>query len=268
MNRYRYALLIAVGAVLIPAAQAQFGGVVYDPTQAANAARQLQQGVQMYNTAVQSQQQLIAQYNQMKQMASSPSSYYTQYSNSGNQQWTPVSASANTYGNTTQWMNALRTGSGAASANQAASVQGINGRVPLTGLSQQGQQAAAATGATIDLGDSANATTLQTVGTIRANSAARETDIQKLETASHSVNPADQTQQAVLQRLNQAALIQLRTQQETNEMLQAQAMQQLVQQKSNQDAMKQAMQGAQAYQQTYQQSVYTGPLKTTGYTSH
>lgn len=263
----RYAMFLAAAAVFIPAAQAQFGGVVYDPTQAGNAARQIQQGLQSNNIATMSQQQLIAQYNQMKQMASSPSSYYTQYSNSGNQQWTPVNSSANTYGNTAQWMQALQNGSNAANANQAAGVQ-RTGAISTAGLSTQGQQAVAATGATIDLGDSANATTLQTIGTVRANSVARETDIQKLETASHSTNPADQTNQAVLQRLNQAALIQLRSQQETNEMMQAAAMQQLVQNKSNQDAMKQAMQGAQAYQQTYQQSTYSGPLKTTGYTSH
>ena len=67
-----------------------------------------------------------------------------------------------------------------------------------------------------------NASDLQTIGTIRANAAQRETDISQLEAASHSPDPAQHTEMATLQRINQALLIELRTQQETNQMLQAQ----------------------------------------------
>ena len=88
-------------------------------------------------------------------------------------------------------------------------------------LSAQGQQAIAAQGATVDLSDAVNASNLQTVGTIRANSAQREADISQLEAATHSSDPAQHTEMATLQRINQALLIELRTQQETNQMLQA-----------------------------------------------
>ena len=90
-------------------------------------------------------------------------------------------------------------------------------------LSPQGQQAIAARGATVDLSDAVNASSLQTVGTIRANSAQREADISQLEAATHSSDPAQHTEMATLQRINQALLIELRTQQDTNQMLQAQA---------------------------------------------
>ena len=57
----------------------------------------------------------------------------------------------------------------------------------------------------------------QTLGTIRANAPQREADIASLEPASHSSDPSQQTEIATLQRINQALLIQLRTQQETNQ---------------------------------------------------
>src|SRR6185312_15854269 len=95
-------------------------------------------------------------------------------------------------------------------------------------MSAQGQQAIAAQGATVDLSDAVDASSLQTVGTIRADANQREVDISQLEAASHSTDPAQHTEMATLQRINQALLIELRTQQEANQMLQAQALQQLV----------------------------------------
>jgi hypothetical protein len=73
-------------------------------------------------------------------------------------------------------------------------------------------------GVTADLNDVANETTLQTLGTIRVNASQRESDISQLEAASHSLDPSQQTELATLQRINQALLLELRTQQETNEM--------------------------------------------------
>ena len=96
-----------------------------------------------------------------------------------------------------------------------------------------------------------NASNLQTVGTIRANAAQREADISQLEAASHSTDPAQHTEMATLQRINQALLIELRTQQETNQMLQAQALQQIVGQKVQQDNLKSLFQTGNGYQQNF-----------------
>jgi hypothetical protein len=260
--------VVLTAATSLPAA-AQFGsGIVFDPTQAGNVAKQIQQGVQTYNMSIQQYNQMVQQYNQLKQMGTAPQSAFTQYSNSGSQSWVQYTPSANTYGNSQAFINAATTGNGAAAANQVASVPRTGQVSGYGSLSANGQQGLAATGATVDLGDAANATSLQTLGTVRANSQQREQDIQKLEAASHSIDPAQQTEEATLQRINQALLIQLRTQQETNEMMQAQAMQQIVSQKSQQDGLKSAMQAANGYSTTYNQSVSTAPLKTTGYTSH
>jgi hypothetical protein len=181
----------------------------------------------------------------------------------GEQMWTQVTRPANTYGNSLPWMNAATNGSGAASANQGAGVQRTGQISGYTSLNAQGQQAIAAQGATIDLGDAVTSTSLQTIGTIRANSTQRAIDIQTLETASHSIDPTQQTELATLQRINQAMLLQLRTQQEASQMTQAQSLQQMVQQKQQQDALKMSMQAADGYETNYNSHVSTD---TTGIT--
>ena len=158
---------------------------------------------------------------------------------------------ANTYGNSLPWMNAATSGYGAASANQTASLPHVGQMTGYAGLSTQGQQVIAAQGATVDLSDSVNASNLQTVGTIRANAAQREADISQLEAATHSTDPAQHTEMATLQRINQALLIELRTQQETNQMLQAQALQQIVGQKVQQDNLKSLFVLGNKYQQSF-----------------
>jgi hypothetical protein len=56
---------------------------------------------------------------------------------------------------------------------------------------------------------------------------------------------------ATLQRINQALLIQLRMQQETNEMLQAQVLQMIVGRKVQQDNLKALFQTGNGYQQNF-----------------
>jgi hypothetical protein len=158
---------------------------------------------------------------------------------------------ANTYGNSLLWMNAATTGYGAASANQIASLPTAGQMSGYSSLNIQGQQAIAAQGATVDLSNSINASNLQTVGTIRANAAQREADISQLEAGSHSTDPAQHTEMATLQRINQALLIELRTQQETNQILQGQALQQIVGQKVQQDNLKALFQTGNGYQQNF-----------------
>jgi hypothetical protein len=244
-------VLSAVFVLTIPA-HAQFGGgIVLDPTQSAHAAQQIIQSSQLYTTTIQTTQNVMAAYNLAQRMATAPSSYYTAYTNMAQQTWTPVAHPANTYGNSLPWVNAATTGNGAAAANQSASIQRTGQLSGYSSLSTQGQQAIAAQGATVDLGDAVNATSLQTIGTVRANAPQREADIKTLETASHSTDPTQQTELATLQRINQAMLLQLRTQQEASQMTQAQSLQQMVQQKQQQDALKMSMQAADGYETNY-----------------
>jgi hypothetical protein len=255
---------IIVAAIMIvattPLCRAQFGsGIVFDPTQSGHALQQIAQGNQLYTTTVTTTRNVIAAYNLAQRMASLPQSVYSSYSNLGRQQWIILTRPANTYGNSLPWINAAATGYGASAANQTSSLPHTGQIAGYSSLSQQGQQAISAQGATVDLSDAVNASNLQTVGTIRANAAQREADISQLEAATHSTDPAQHTEMATLQRISQALLIELRSQQETNQILQGQALQQIVGQKIQQDNLKALFQTGNSYQQNFN---YLAPQQT------
>jgi hypothetical protein len=259
MNNKIMLAAIAVAACT-QVACAQFGsGIVLDPTQSGHAIQQIAQGNQLYTTTVQTTRNVIAAYNLAQRMASLPRELYTSYSNQGRQDWIVLTRPANTYGNSVAWINAAMSGYGASTANQASSIPLIGRITGYSTMSAQGQQAIAARGATVDLSDAINASNLQTVGTIRANAAHREADISQLEAATHSTDPAQHTEMATLQRINQALLIELRAQQETNQILQGQALQLVIGQKLQQDNLKALFQTGNSYQQEYN---YVMPQQT------
>jgi hypothetical protein len=82
---------------------------------------------------------------------------------------------------------------------------------------------------------------------MRANEIQREADITNLETESQTTDPLQQTDMATLQRINQATLLQIRQQQEANQLLQSIALQQVVTQKQQQDSIKAHFQDAAGY---------------------
>ena len=245
-------LVITATMIATSSAYAQFGsGIVYDPTQSAHAIQQIAQANQLYTTTVATTRNVIAAYNVARQMASLPQTLYTTYSNLGRQQWSTLVQPANTYGNSSVWINAASSGTGAAAATQAASIDTTGRIAGYSSLSQQGQQQIAAQGATVDLANAVNSTDLETIGVIRADSTQREADISQLEAVSHSADPSQHTEMATLQRINQAMLIELRSQQETNQILEAQALQQMVGQKVQQDNLKSLFQTGNGYQQNF-----------------
>src|ERR1700724_1637149 len=65
MKKTRTILSALLASVLSTcAAHAQFGsGIVYDPTQSAHALQQLEQGSQIYTTAVATRNQIVTMYN-------------------------------------------------------------------------------------------------------------------------------------------------------------------------------------------------------------
>jgi hypothetical protein len=259
MSRKIYVAAILIAATA-PLARAQFGsGIVFDPTQSGHAVQQIAQGNQLYTTTVQTTRNVIAAYNLAQRMAALPQTLYTSYSNIGRQEWTVLTRPANTYGNSLPWINAATTGYGASAANQTSSLPRTGQMSGYSSLNTQGQQAIAAQGATVDLSDAVNASNLQTVGTIRANATQRELDISQLEAATHSADPAQHTEMATLQRINQALLIELRSQQETNQILQGQALQQIVGQKVQQDNLKALFETGNGYQQNFN---YLTPQQT------
>jgi hypothetical protein len=273
-----------------PVAHAQFGsGIVFDPTQSghaivqieheeqslANEAQQIENGTKIFTntvkiatTALQTYNTVQQQYSLYRQMMNSPQMLYSRFL-SPRSDLMLMQQVSNTYGNSMGWLNASNTGNAASVSYQQATVPRTPGMVPGYGTaSVAGQQQIAAQGATIDIGDSVMTTNLQVLGTIRANQAARQTDIANLETASQSQDPSQQTVMATLQRINQALLLQLRTQQDANQINANLALQQMVAQKQQQDAMKAGFQDAADFNSTYQAQVapaYNGAAQALTY---
>jgi hypothetical protein len=273
------ALTIVLATALQPAARAQFGsGIVYDPTQSAHAlvqienegrslqneATQIETGTQIFTntvkiaaTALQTYNTVQQQYNLYRQMMLAPSLLYQRFL-SPRSDLMLMQQIGNTYGNSMGWINATNTGTGASVSYQQAVVPRTPNAVPgYSTASFAGQQQIAAQGATVDIGDSVMSTNLEALGTIRANQAARQTDIANLESASQSQDPTQQTIMATLQRINQALLLELRTQQDANQINGNLALQQMIAQKQQQDAMKSTFRDSAGYQSYYNANIAT-----------
>lgn len=274
-------VVLAVGSAgsWLPSANAQFGsGIVFDPTQSAHAitqieheeqsianqAQQLEQGQQIFTntvkiaaTALQTYNVVMQQYQLTHEMMLSPKMLYARFFSPTSDLLT-LQQISNTYGNSMGWLNSANTGKGAPGAYQQVSVPNTNNIIPgYSTASAAGQLQIAAQGATVDLGDSVMANNLQALGTIRANQAARQTDIANLEAATQTQDPSQQTIMAELQRINQALLLQLRTLQDANQINANLALQQIIAQKQQQDAMKSAFRDSAGYEAYYNANITT-----------
>jgi len=245
----KIALIASIAAPV--SIHAQFGsGVVYDPTQSAHAIQQIEQGQNIFTNSIKLADNAIATYNLAHQMAMSPQSLYRPFT-SFQSYWMAVNQAANTYGNSLPWTSSANTGIGASHSYQQASVPRTGQLNGYGNLSTSGQQQIAAQGATADLNDSVTASNIQTLGTIRTNSQQRQADINALAAATQSMDPAQHTELATLQRINQALVLELMTQQDANQIAQAFALQQIVAQKHQQDALKTTFMQANQFQSGY-----------------
>jgi len=251
----RIILTLAAMFSLVPFAHAQFGsGIVYDPTQSAHAIQQIEQGQNLFTNTVKLADNAIATYNLAHEMALAPQSLYQPFL-SPSTYWMMLNQAANTYGNSRQWTTSVNTGAGASIAYQQASIPRTGQISGYGNLSLSAQQQIAAQGATADLNDSVTSSNMQTLGTIRANSEQRQTDINNLISASQSTDPAQHTEMATLQRINQALILLIQEQQEANQISQAYALQQIVAQKQQQDTLKTGFQDTANFTNTYQTHV-------------
>jgi hypothetical protein len=273
------ALSIGLAAALQPAAHAQFGsGIVYDPTQSVHAItqieheeqsisnqfQQIEQGQQIFTntvkiatTALQAYNVAKQQYNLVHQMILAPRMLYSRFL-SPTSDLLLLQQISNTYGNSMGWLNSANTGKGAASSYQQVSVPTTANVIPgYSSASVAGQLQIAAQGATVDINDSVMTNNLQALGTIRANQTSRQTDIANLEAATQTQDASQQTVMATLQRINQALLLQLRTQQDANQINANLALQQIVAQKQQQDAMKSAFRDSAGYENYYNANITT-----------
>lgn len=255
-----YFFLLAVTFALAPLAHAQFGsGIVFDPTQSAHAIQQITQASQLYTTAVATRNQVVTMYNLAFQMAQLPQNLAARYRADWSQ-WTSLQASTDTYGNTAALVNALNYGA-LTSARQGYNSAYVQAQSYPAGsyssLDSRTQATVANQYATSELAQTATTNTLATLGTIRVDSQSFASKLANLESDTFSTDPNQQTTNALLGKINSATLLQIHSQQDTNQLLTASIQQQLLAQKQQIDAQNRALNNAIYFQQNFPTTMQT-----------
>jgi hypothetical protein len=242
----KYALKVVLstllGLTLAARAYAIFGvgDIVFDPSNYAESIQQLFQLQQQYAQLVQSYQMLRNQYQQLVWMAKQvPVNMATRYRALATP-WQPSSA-RNTYGTNGAWIRGINTGQGVATGySQATETLGTYGAA-MVNIPADQLDRFKTNYATVELTDGINLSGMETIGRLRANSPAVESAIQGLEDDSLSADPDMNTEVAVLNKINAANLITVRTTQDTNKLLVALAEEQIIEAKRTRDAQAQAI---------------------------
>jgi hypothetical protein len=251
-------LFVSLWLALSATAHAQlFGsGIVFDPTQSGHALAQIREAEQLYTTANQTREQIIQGYNLARQMAQMPQNLHRRYAAEFSR-WTTLSA-ANTYSNTSDWTSAANTGSPQLAINghhQAGVELSAFPGTLWASLDPRTQDTVKAQYATADLTDGVSTSSLVTLGQVRSRSQALNQQIGNLESDSYSTDPGQQTQMAVLGKINAASVMQLRSQQDTNQILSEATLQQMLTTKERADQQKRALNQAIFFQQKFGDSM-------------
>jgi len=216
----KFLISVLVAMLCVGTATAQFGGIVYDPTNYSNAllryAQLQQQLLQLRNSYA----QLVAQYNLAMQMAKNiqnmPARYRAQFS-----QWRNGSA-LSTFGNTGTWITGINSGqlSSVNPGYQQATTQLLRYNPnQLSGMNADELGRVHSQYATVELADGANTTAIAAIGSIRGNAQDIQTRIGNLEQDSLSNDPDLNTEVSVLNKINAAGVLTLRTLQDSNKLL-------------------------------------------------
>ena len=208
--KYLSKKIVATGLVLavliLPAwSYGQFGGIVYDPTNYANALLRYNQLVEQLAQLRQTYQQVLNQYNLAVQMSKNlrnmPARYRAMFS-----QWRNFTAN-DLYGNTNAWVNAAN-GAGAQSVGPAylqATIPFLTyNQADLNAINPTDAQNLKSAYASLELSDGANVSALTTVGNVRANAATVQQQISNLEEDSLSQDPALNSEVSVLNKITLA----------------------------------------------------------------
>ena len=213
--------VLLVLVLCVGTASAQFGsGIVYDPTNYQNAILRYQQLQQHLLQLQKSYAQITNQLNLARQMAqfvkNMPARYRALFS-----QWRNVT-SLNTFGNTSSWISGINSGllPNINTGYQKATTQllpyspdHLSGMDPFELERVQSQYAS------VQLVDGANVNAMATIGAIRGSAQDIQTQIGNLEQDSFSSDSGLNTEVSVLNKINAAGVLTLRTVQDSNKIL-------------------------------------------------
>ncbi len=233
-------LCLVLLACAVPAlAILGLGDIVYDPSNFEEAVQQLAEMERHYAQLVQTYRMIENQYEHMQRMAQQvPVNMAARYKALATP-WT-LPAATNTSGTAGGWTEPVDTGMNVGDGCLAAIHRLEQFGSAIGGLPVDQQSRIKSGYATVELTDGANLAALRTIGALRSNAAAVEAAIGNLESDSLSSDPAMNTEIAVLNKINAAHLIGVRSEQDTNKLLAALTEERLIDAKRQRDAEAQA----------------------------
>jgi len=218
--RKKILICLLATSLCVGVASAQFGGIVYDPTNYSNALLRYFQLQQQLVELRNSYAQLVSQYNLAFEMSRNlqnmPARYRAQFS-----QWRN-GAALNTYTNTGGWISGANSGQPEtvlAGYRQATTQLATYDPNALSGMNGDELARVKSQYASVELADGANTTALATIGSIRGNAQPLETQINNLERDSLSADPSLNTEVSVLNKINATNVLTLRSIQDSNKLL-------------------------------------------------
>ena len=240
MKRHRQKILALFLAVTLGFAARTdaflgIGDVVFDPSNFAQAVEQVIRLEQQTMQLIRSYEMLRLQYEQLVRNARRvPVDMAARY-RAALTPWRTSSAT-NTYGTTAAWVLAANSGVNVPAAySQVTEPLRAYGQALANVPADQLARLKTVYG-TVELADGANHYAIETIGRLRANAFAVQAAIQSLEEDSLSSAAEMNTEVAVLNKLNAASLIAVRTAQDSNKLLVALAEQEAIAAKRTRDA--------------------------------
>jgi hypothetical protein len=210
-------VFVLITGLAVGTASAQFGGVVYDPTNYHNALLRYFQLQQHLMQLQQTYAKVLSHYNLALKMAQNiqnmPARYHAMFS-----QWRNGSA-VNTYGNTAGWISGVNTGAVGGGYQQATTQLSLYDGGHLSSMDALERSRVQSQYASVELADGANAAAMATIGSIRGNAMNLERQMGNLENDSLSSDPDLNTEVSVLNKINAANILTLRSVQDSNKLL-------------------------------------------------
>jgi hypothetical protein len=230
-------ICLLVAGLGVGTATAQFGGVVYDPTNYQNAVLRYKQLQQHLIELQKTYDKVTAELNLAMQMATfirnMPARYRALFS-----QWRNVT-SPNTFGNTGSWVSGINSGlfpTVNTGYQKATAKLSQYDPFELSGMDSTELGRVQSEYASVELADGANMNAIATIGSIRGDAAGVETQIGNLEQDSFSGDSGLNSEVSVLNKINAANMLTLRTVQDSNKLLASLLEQQTILAKQQRDA--------------------------------
>src|SRR3984893_7482358 len=214
-------VILLVLAICVGTASAQLGsGIVYDPTNYHNALLRYYQLQQHLAELQKSYAKITSQLELATQMArfvqNMPARYRALFS-----QWRNVT-SLNTFGNTGSWISGINSGllPNINSGYQKSTTQLLPYSADhLSGMDPFELERVQSQYASVQLVDGANVNAMATIGSIRGSAQELQTQIGNLEQDSFSGDSGLNSEVSVLNKINAAGVLTLRTVQDSNKLL-------------------------------------------------